>query len=46
MMMVMKENKRGGATGEKEEKKKKNGFRLNEELRTVPSGPNPLHLKM
>ncbi|XP_024016053.1 protein CLAVATA 3 [Eutrema salsugineum] len=42
MMMVMKkENKWGGANGYEEEKKK--GLGLNEELRTVPSGPDPLH---
>lgn len=41
MMMVKKENKWGGVNGEEEEKKKALG--LNEELRTVPSGPDPLH---
>ncbi|CAH2060909.1 unnamed protein product [Thlaspi arvense] len=41
MMMLKKESKWGGKNGEEEEKKK--GLGLNEELRTVPSGPDPLH---
>lgn len=42
MMMMKKGSEWGGANEEKEEKKIK-GLGLNEELRTVPSGPDPLH---
>ncbi|XP_010513310.1 PREDICTED: protein CLAVATA 3-like [Camelina sativa] len=41
MMMMKKGSERGGVNGEKEEKLK--GLGPNEELRTVPSGPDPLH---
>ncbi|KAF8098251.1 hypothetical protein N665_0270s0023 [Sinapis alba] len=40
MMVMKKENEWGGANGHEEEKKVL-GF--NGELRTVPSGPDPLH---
>ncbi|XP_023640973.1 protein CLAVATA 3 [Capsella rubella] len=42
MMMMNKGSETVGANEEKEEKKIK-GLGLNEELRTVPSGPDPLH---
>ncbi|KFK32408.1 hypothetical protein AALP_AA6G238000 [Arabis alpina] len=44
IMMMKKESKWGGGNEYgKEKKKKKNGLGSNEELRTVPSGPDPLH---
>lgn len=42
MMMMKMESEWVGANGE-EEKAKKKGLGLHEELRTVPSGPDPLH---
>ncbi|XP_010474533.1 PREDICTED: protein CLAVATA 3-like [Camelina sativa] len=41
MMMMKKGSDWGGANGDKKEKQK--GLGLHEELRTVPSGPDPLH---
>ncbi|CAF1862938.1 unnamed protein product [Brassica oleracea var. botrytis] len=41
MMVMKKDNEWGGANRIEEEKEKV--FGLNEELRTVPSGPDPLH---
>ncbi|KAG2308385.1 hypothetical protein Bca4012_082523 [Brassica carinata] len=38
MMVMKKENEWGGANGNEEKK-----LGLDEELRTVPSGPDPLH---
>ncbi|KAL1208806.1 Protein CLAVATA 3 [Cardamine amara subsp. amara] len=41
MIMMKKESKWGQSNEEEEEKKK--GLGINEELRMVPSGPDPLH---
>ncbi|KAL1225848.1 Protein CLAVATA 3 [Cardamine amara subsp. amara] len=41
MLKMIKEGKWGGANREEEEKSR--GLGLNEELRTSPSGPDPLH---
>ena len=41
MMVMKKDNEWGGANRIEEVKEKV--FGLNEELRTVPSGPDPLH---
>ncbi|CAH8341822.1 unnamed protein product [Eruca vesicaria subsp. sativa] len=42
MMVMKKDNEWKGANGNGEEKKKL-VLGINEELRTVPSGPDPLH---